>query len=58
MQKAHRGTACVCRATARSAEIERFKADPKCNVFLISIKAGGLGLNLTEADRVVIMEPG
>lgn len=48
----------MCRATARSAEIERFKADPKCNVFLISIKAGGLGLNLTEADRVVIMEPG
>jgi superfamily II DNA or RNA helicase len=31
--------------------------DPKTRVFLISIKAGGVGLNLTEADYVFILDP-
>ena len=30
----------------------------ECDIFLISTKAGGLGLNLTAASTVVIMEPG
>lgn len=41
----------------RNAEIKKFKTDPSVFVFLISLKAGGTGLNLTEADTVVHMEP-
>jgi len=35
--------------------IDEFK-DPNVRVFLLSTKAGGLGLNLTEADTVFIMD--
>ena len=31
--------------------------DPSVNVFLISLKAGGVALNLTEASRCFIMDP-
>eukprot|EP01117_Protostelium_nocturnum_P017743 TRINITY_DN7279_c0_g1_i1.p1 TRINITY_DN7279_c0_g1~~TRINITY_DN7279_c0_g1_i1.p1 ORF type:complete len:797 (+),score=283.97 TRINITY_DN7279_c0_g1_i1:307-2391(+) len=41
----------------RSQAIETFKQDKKINVFLISLKAGGVGLNLTEASRVFLMDP-
>ncbi len=41
----------------RKAPVERFQKDPKCPVFLISLKAGGLGLNLTAADYVFILDP-
>jgi len=34
----------------RAARVERFQTDPACPLFLISLKAGGLGLNLTAAD--------
>eukprot|EP01052_Picozoa_sp_SAG31_P002704 SAG31_NODE_97_length_25714_cov_19.477142_8_plen_1001_part_00 len=44
-------------AMARNNEVAKFQQDSACNVFLISTKAGGLGLNLTEADRVIMMEP-
>jgi SNF2 family DNA or RNA helicase len=37
--------------------VERFNKDTNLKVFLISIKAGGLGLNLTEADYVFILDP-
>jgi len=37
--------------------VERFQSDEKCPVFLISLKAGGLGLNLTAADYVFILDP-
>ena len=40
----------------RDEAIEQFKSG-KTNVFLISIKAGGVGLNLTEADTVIIYDP-
>ena len=40
----------------RDAAIERFKSG-EVNVFLISLKAGGVGLNLTEADTVIIYDP-
>ena len=41
----------------RAAEIARFQQDPSCRVFLISLKAGGYGLNLTQADHVFLMDP-
>jgi SNF2 family DNA or RNA helicase len=44
-------------STDRKEQVERFNKDPQLKVFLISIKAGGLGLNLTEADYVFILDP-
>ncbi len=44
-------------STDRKEQVERFNKDPHLKVFLISIKAGGLGLNLTEADYVFILDP-
>ena len=45
-------------ATARRAkEVRRFQEDPTVQTFLISIKAGGTGLNLTAADYVFILDP-
>lgn len=41
----------------RQAQVERFQNDPDLKVFLISLKAGGLGLNLTKADYVFILDP-
>jgi SNF2 family DNA or RNA helicase len=41
----------------RKERVERFQTDPECGVFLISLKAGGLGLNLTAADYVFILDP-
>ena len=43
---------------ARDAEVQRFRSEPTADIFLISTKAGGLGLNLTTASTVVILEPG
>ncbi len=40
----------------RDEAIELFKSG-EANVFLISLKAGGVGLNLTEADTVIIYDP-
>jgi SNF2 family DNA or RNA helicase len=42
---------------ARDAQIAQFKAGPSDSVFLIQIKAGGVGLNLQEATRVYITCP-
>ncbi|HUQ71670.1 MAG TPA: DEAD/DEAH box helicase [Planctomycetaceae bacterium] len=41
----------------RKERVEHFQSDPNCGVFLISLKAGGLGLNLTAADYVFILDP-
>ena len=41
----------------RKAIVERFQNDDSCPVFLISLKAGGHGLNLTAADYVFILDP-
>ncbi|HEY6722633.1 MAG TPA: SNF2-related protein [Polyangiaceae bacterium] len=41
----------------RQARIERFQEDPTVPVFLISLKAGGSGLNLTAADTVIHFDP-
>ena len=39
--------------TARKAAVESFQTDPAQRIFLISLKAGGTGLNLTAATRVI-----
>ena len=41
----------------REERVRRFQTDPACGVFLISLKAGGLGLNLTAADYVFLLDP-
>jgi superfamily II DNA or RNA helicase len=41
----------------RGEIVRRFQEDEQTKVFLISIKAGGVGLNLTEADYVFILDP-
>jgi SNF2 family DNA or RNA helicase len=41
----------------RAARVERFQSDDACGLFLISLKAGGCGLNLTAADYVFILDP-
>jgi SNF2 family DNA or RNA helicase len=45
------------RVRKRAPRIERFQTDPSCQLFLISLKAGGLGLNLTAADYVFLLDP-
>lgn len=41
----------------RSARVARFQNDPQLPFFLISLKAGGVGLNLTAADYCFILDP-
>lgn len=41
----------------REEVVGRFQSDLDCTVFLISLKAGGVGLNLTAADCVFILDP-
>ncbi|MBX2851425.1 MAG: DEAD/DEAH box helicase, partial [Phycisphaeraceae bacterium] len=41
----------------RKDVVQRFQTDPDLPVFLISLKAGGVGLNLTAAEYVFIMDP-
>ncbi|MDR2919282.1 MAG: DEAD/DEAH box helicase [Tannerella sp.] len=41
----------------RETEINRFMKDDKVGCFFISLKAGGVGLNLTAADYVFILDP-
>ncbi|HEX2606669.1 MAG TPA: SNF2-related protein [Flavisolibacter sp.] len=41
----------------REGVVHRFQNDPAVRVFLISLKAGGTGLNLTQADYVYLVDP-
>ena len=41
----------------REKVIDRFQNDADCQFFLISLKAGGVGLNLTAADYVFVLDP-
>ncbi len=41
----------------RKKQVEKFQEDREVQVFLISLKAGGLGLNLTKADYVFLLDP-
>ncbi|MCG8456757.1 MAG: DEAD/DEAH box helicase, partial [Holophagales bacterium] len=45
------------RTRNRQEKVDRFQNDPDCRLFLISLKAGGVGLNLTAADYVFILDP-
>ncbi|BGP15209.1 hypothetical protein JCM10213_000839 [Rhodosporidiobolus nylandii] len=42
---------------ARDNTIKHFTSDPECTVFLISLKAGGVALNLVEASRAILLDP-
>jgi superfamily II DNA or RNA helicase len=44
-------------ATARQAQVDRFQASSEIPLFLLSLKAGGTGLNLTGADTVIHFDP-
>lgn len=41
----------------RNSVVKRFQNDPACKVMLMTLKTGGVGLNLTVADTVYIFEP-
>jgi SNF2 family DNA or RNA helicase len=45
------------RTRDRAARVDRFQTDANCPLFLISLKAGGLGLNLTAAEYVFLLDP-
>jgi len=45
------------RTRDRAARVARFQDDPECRLFLVSLKAGGLGLNLTAAEYVFLLDP-
>lgn len=45
------------RTRDRQARVERFQNDPSLKLFLISLKAGGLGLNLHAAEYVYLLDP-
>lgn len=42
---------------ARTQALLEFKNSPFCTVMLVSLQAGGVGLNLTSASRIYILEP-
>lgn len=42
--------------TDRKTLVQQFQTDKTINAFLISLKAGGVGLNLTAADRVILLD--
>ena len=41
----------------RQTEVDEFNRTPEIPIFLLSLKAGGTGLNLTSADTVIIYDP-
>jgi superfamily II DNA or RNA helicase len=41
----------------REARVREFQEDPECRLFLISLRAGGVGLNLTAAEYVFLLDP-
>jgi superfamily II DNA or RNA helicase len=43
--------------TNRERVVNQFQEDPQVPIFLISLKAGGIGLNLTAADYVLLFDP-
>ncbi|MSP37054.1 MAG: helicase SNF2 [Deltaproteobacteria bacterium] len=45
------------RTRDRQAKVEQFQNDPNTRLFLISLKAGGLGLNLHAAEYVYLLDP-
>ncbi len=41
----------------RAGRVRNFQESQQCRVFLMSLKAGGVGINLTEADYVYLVDP-
>lgn len=41
----------------REGTVRQFQEDPETQIFLVSLKAGGVGLNLTAADYVFLYDP-
>ncbi len=41
----------------RALNVRQFQEDESANIFLLSLKAGGVGLNLTAADYVILLDP-
>lgn len=41
----------------RQSLVQKFQNDPNCRVFLMTLKTGGTGLNLTAADTIFIFDP-
>jgi DNA excision repair protein ERCC-6 len=41
----------------RQSMVDEFNCDPDLHIFLLTTKVGGLGINLTGADRVIIFDP-
>ncbi len=41
----------------RAREVKRFQEDPSVQAFFMTVKAGGVGLNLTAADYVFLLDP-
>ena len=57
---AEHGWACARldgRTKDRQRQIDSFQTDPEIPVFLISLRAGGVGLNLTSAEAVILYDP-
>jgi len=44
-------------AKDRASAVKRFQEEPDCKLLLSSLKAGGVGLNLTAADYVFLLDP-
>ncbi|MDR2056673.1 MAG: DEAD/DEAH box helicase [Dysgonamonadaceae bacterium] len=56
-EKAWKYAMLIGQTSDRESEINRFTENDDVNAFLISLKAGGTGLNLTVADYVFIIDP-
>ena len=56
-QKGWRYETLTGKTVNREEVINRFQNNPECQFFLISLKAGGVGLNLTAADYVFLLDP-
>jgi non-specific serine/threonine protein kinase len=56
-QRQYRYTYLDGQTQARQEQVDIFQSDPSIPFFLISLKAGGLGLNLTAADYVIHIDP-
>ncbi len=44
-------------STRRGELVQQFQSNPDCCLFFLSLKAGGVGLNLTAADYVFLVDP-
>ena len=54
---AHRSIGGHMTATQRQLQLDRFAADPAGSVFLLSMRTGAVGLTLTIASKVFLLDP-